>query len=56
MSNSVSQVGSQCAFRSAYSSILNTRDDVCTSTLPGVCPSSHGEHKWYGGFALGYAF
>jgi hypothetical protein len=39
-----------------YSSILNGKDDRCTSTLPGGCPSSLGENKWYGGFALGYAF
>ena len=39
-----------------YASILNGKDDRCTSTLPGGCPSSLGEHRWYGGFALGYAF
>jgi hypothetical protein len=39
-----------------YSSILNGRDDRCTSTLAGGCPSSLGERRGYGGFALGYAF
>ena len=39
-----------------YSAILNGHDDRCTSTLPGGCPSSLGERRWYGGFALGYAF
>lgn len=39
-----------------YSSLLNGHDDRCTSTLPNGCPSSLGEHRWYGGLALGYAF
>ena len=39
-----------------YARLLNASSDRCDSTLPNGCPSSIGEQKWYGGFALGYAW
>lgn len=39
-----------------YSKVLNNESDSCNSTLSNGCPSQIGEQKWYGGFALGYAW
>jgi len=38
------------------SMVLNNRSDRCTSTLAAGCPSTLGEQRIYGGFALGYAW
>jgi hypothetical protein len=36
--------------------LVNRHDDRCSSTLANGCPSSIGEKRWYGGFAIGYAW